>query len=302
MIVGLAVADDAAVVRLTDDVALVLTTDFFTPIVDDAFAFGQIAVANALSDVYAMGGVPRWALNIAGFPMKVLPLSVLSDILRGGADKAAEAKVSIVGGHTVEDAEPKFGLAVVGIVHPDRVLTKGGARPGDAIVLTKAVGTGIVATGLKRGKADDAWVEAMTASMLTLNRAGAEAAVAAGVHAMTDVTGYGLLGHLLEMCRAGGHGARLRADAVPLLPGALDLAEQDVVPGGSRANLEFVSSAVRFAAGVKPALRILLADAQTSGGLLAAIPADRAAAMVAASPGAAVIGEVVAGEPVVAVD
>lgn len=302
VLVGLSIADDAAVVRLTDDTALVLTTDFFTPIVDDPYAFGQIAVTNALSDVYAMGGVPRWALNLAGFPMKALPLSILTDILRGGGDKAAEAGVSIVGGHTIDDAEPKFGLAVVGTVHPDRVLKKGGARPGDALVLTKALGTGIVATGLKRGKAEAAWVEAMTRSMVTLNRAGAEAALAAGVRAMTDVTGYGLLGHLLEMCRAGGHGARLDTARVPLLPGALSLTRDDVVPGGTRANAEFVAPSVRHGTGVEPALRLLLADAQTSGGLLAAVPAERAAELVAAVPGSAVIGEIVAGEPVVTLD
>jgi selenide,water dikinase len=302
VLVGLGTVDDAAVVRLTDDVALVLTTDFFTPIVDDAYAFGQIAVANALSDVYAMGGVPRWALNLAAFPMKTLPLDMLVEILRGGSDKAAEAGVSIVGGHTVEDAEPKFGLAVVGTVHPDRVLRKGGGRPGDVLVLTKALGTGVVATGLKRGKAESAWVEAMTRSMLTLNRAGAEAAIVAGARAMTDITGYGLLGHLLEMCRAGAHGARLDADAVPLLPGALELARQDVVPGGTRANAEFTAPSVRSAARIEPARRVLLADAQTSGGLLAIVPAERAAGLVAAVPGACVIGEVLAGEPAIAVD
>lgn len=298
---GLGVADDAAVVRLTDDVALVLTTDFFTPIVDDPYVFGQIAVANALSDVYAMGGVPRWALNLACFPMKTLPLEMLAEIMRGGSDKATEAGISIVGGHTVDDAEPKFGLAVVGTVHPDRVLRKGGGRPGDALVLTKPLGTGIVATGLKRGKSEPSWVEAMTRSMLTLNRAAAEAGIAAGARAMTDVTGYGLLGHLLEMCRAGAHGARLDADAVPLLPGALELARQDVVPGGTRANAEFTAPNVRFAAGVEAARRVLLADAQTSGGILAIVPAERAAGLVAAVPGASQIGEVVAGEPVVTV-
>lgn len=288
-------------VRLTDDLALVLTTDFFTPIVDDPWTFGQIAVANALSDVYAMGGVPRWALNLAGFPLKTLPLEVLTEILRGGGEKATEAGVSIVGGHTIDDAEPKFGLAVVGTVHPDRVLRKGGGRPGDALVLTKPLGTGIVATGLKRGLAEPAWVEAMTRSMVTLNRAAAEAAVAAGVRAMTDVTGYGLLGHLLEMCRAGGHGARLDAGAIPVLPGAAELAARDVVPGGSKANLEFVAAHVRFAADVLPATRILLADAQTSGGILAIVPAERAPALVAALPGSAVIGAIAAGDPIVAV-
>jgi len=290
------------VVRLTEEVALVLTTDFFTPIVDDPFTFGQIAVANALSDVYAMGGVPRWALNLAGFPMKTLPLETLADILRGGSDKAAEAGVSIVGGHTIDDAEPKYGLAVVGTVHPDRILRKGGGRPGDALVLTKAIGTGVVATALKRGKAEPAWVDAMTRSMTTLNRAAAEAAVAAGARAMTDITGYGLLGHLLEMCRAGGHGARLSADAIPLLPGALELARMDVVPGGTRANAEFAAPSVRFAEGVEPARRVLLADAQTSGGILAMVPAEHAAGLAAAVPRAVVIGEVVAGDATVTVD
>jgi selenide, water dikinase len=295
VLVGLGKADDAAVVRLTDDTALVLTTDFFTPIVDDPHMFGQIAVANALSDVYAMGGVPRWALNLACFPFKTLPLAVLTEILRGGAEKAAEAGVPIVGGHTIDDAEPKFGLAVVGTIHPDRILRKGGGQPGDVLVLTKPIGTGVVATGLKRGLAQEDWIAAMTRSMILLNRAGADAALAAGAHAMTDVTGYGLLGHLLEMCRAGGHGARLDAERVPLLPGALELARQDVIPGGTRANAEFVAGSVRWSDAVEPARRMLLADAQTSGGLLVMLPAAAADALIAAVPGATRIGEVVAG-------
>lgn len=302
VLVGLGIADDAAVVRLTDEVALVLTTDFFTPVVDDPYTFGQIAVVNALSDVYAMGGVPRYALNLVCFPTKTLPLSILSKILEGGADKAREAGVSIVGGHSIDDPEPKYGLAVVGTVHPDRILRKGGAGPGDVLVLTKPIGTGIVSTGLKRGNADPGAVDAMTTSMLTLNRAAAEAARAAGARAATDVTGYGLIGHLLEMCRAGQVGARVDASRVPLLPQTLELARKDVVPGGTKANLQFAASSVDWDdETVEPAMRLVLCDAQTAGGLLVALPAEGAASLLSTVPGAAAIGEIVAGPPRVTV-
>jgi len=290
-------ADDAAVVRVRDDLALVLTTDFFTPIVDDPETFGAIAATNSMSDVWAMGGEPAFAVSIAAFPTKTLPMSILTDILRGGQEQARAAGCLVVGGHTIDDAEPKYGLAVVGTIRPDRILTKGGGRPGDRLVLTKPIGTGVVATAIKRGEAEPAWVDAAVASMKAFNREGARAAVDLGVVSMTDVTGFGLLGHLLEMCRAAGVGAILTANDVPLLPGAIDLAARGVVPGGSKSNAEFVAPDVDFDPAVSPALRILLADAQTSGGLLVAVAAPRLAEYLARVPGAVAIGEIAAGSP-----
>jgi selenide,water dikinase len=288
-------------VRVRDDLALVLTTDFFTPIVDDPETFGAIAATNSLSDVYAMGGEPMFALSIAGFPTKTLPLEILTAILRGGQEKAREAGCLVVGGHTIDDAEPKYGLAVVGTIRPDRILTKGGARPGDRLILTKAIGTGVVATAIKREQADPTWVDAAVRSMTTLNRDAARAAVEAGVVSMTDVTGFGLLGHLLEMLRAGGLGARIDSAAVPLLPGARELAEKGVVPGGTKSNAEFVAPDVDFAETVAPWLRTLLADAQTSGGLLVALPEAAAEAYRSRVPSAADVGAFVAGPPRVGV-
>ena len=277
MLVGTEIPDDAGVYRLGNDLAIVMTVDFFTPIVDDAWTYGEIAAANALSDVYAMGGEPFAALNVAAFPAKSeeLPLSVLGEILEGGCHKAAEAGVVIIGGHTIDDPEPKYGLAVIGRVHPDRIVRKGGAQPGDRLILTKPLGTGILTTALKQGRIEDSALEEAVRSMTTLNRDAARAMQAVGVHAATDVTGFGLLGHLAEMLREPGRGAALSVAAVPTLPGARDLAASGVVPGGTRKNLDAVAPRLKSAASVTDTDRLLLADAQTSGGLLIAVPPAR---------------------------
>ena len=276
------------------------TVDFFTPIVDDPYAFGAIAAANALSDVYAMGGEPLFALNLVGFPRDTLPLSTLGEIMRGGSDKAAEAGICIVGGHTIDDIEPKYGLVVTGVVHPDRVVRNVGARPGDVLYLTKPIGTGILSTAIKQGLAAPDDIEQATAVMATLNRAAAEAMLAVGVHAATDVTGFGLLGHLHELTRGSGVGAILEASAVPLLPSVEEFARRGVVPGGTRRNGEMVEPYVDWD-GVDEPTRILLADTQTSGGLLIAVDAERAGALELAlrqrsAPVIARIGEIVAGD------
>lgn len=275
LLVGTNTADDAAVYRLSDELALVQTVDFFTPVVDDPYDFGRIAATNALSDIYAMGGTPLIALNIVAFPVDILPLDDLAQILRGGADVARAAGMTIVGGHTIDDREPKYGLAVTGTVHPTAYVTNATARPGNALVLTKPLGTGIVATAIKRGLAEPEVVAAATRSMTTLNRDGAEAAVAAGADSMTDVTGFGLLGHLLEMCDGSGVTAEVWFDALPWLPGAVDLAGAGVVPGGTRRNLEYVAPRVMWADDLQEYEMLLTADAQTSGGMLIAIPEER---------------------------
>jgi selenide,water dikinase len=301
VLVGHATSDDAAVYRLSDDQALVATVDYFTPIVDDGYDFGQIAAANALSDVYAMGARPIFALAITGFPRDQLGSGVLERILRGGADKAAEAGIAVVGGHSIDDAEPKYGLAVTGLVHPDRIVRNVGASVGDRLFLTKPLGAGIVSTAVKRGLADEALVARAVAVMATLNRAAAEAMTSVGPSAGTDVTGFGLLGHLSEMTRGSGVAARVRAGAVPVQAGVYELAAQDVVPGGTKRNHAGLAGIVRWATEVDLASQMVLADAQTSGGLLIAVPAERAGAMRAAleragTPAAAEIGEIVAGE------
>lgn len=305
MIVGLAPADDAAVVRLSPDLALVFTTDFFTPLVDDPVDFGRIAAANAISDVYAMGARPLVALNIVAFPTKTLGVELLGEILRGGAEVARAAGISIAGGHSVEDAEPKYGLAVIGTVHPDRVWRKGGARAGDALVLTKPLGTGVLATALKRGKIEEGSPEMRAAvrSMATLNARAAELARAQGVdvHAATDITGYGLVGHLGEMLRASdGVSAVLRSEDLPLLDGALDLAREGVLAGGSKANRASAIGWLTVREGVDDARVWLACDAQTSGGLLLACPMAEARALCDAMRAegipAAVVGEVIARE------
>ena len=263
--------DDAAVVRIADDRALILTTDFFTPIVDDPFTFGRIAAANALSDVYAMGGRPLWCLNVVGWPRDRLPLDALGEVLRGGAETVARAGARILGGHSIDDPEPKYGLMVVGEVHPDRVTTNAQARPGDALVLTKPIGTGIVTTAIKRGDAPEDAVRAAVESMTALNDGAAAAAAAAGVRAATDVTGFGLLGHLASMLLASGAAAELRAGDVPRLAGTRRLAEQGHVPGGTRRNLAAANEATSWDPALDEVERLVLADAQTSGGLLLAV-------------------------------
>ena len=275
VLVGTATADDAAVFRLSADQALVATVDYITPVVDDPYAFGQIAAANALSDVYAMGGRPIFALNVVGFPRETLPLDTLARILEGGAAKVAEAGIGVLGGHSVDDPEPKYGLVALGLVHPDRIVKNAGARPGDRLFLTKPLGMGVITTAIKRDAAPPATVEQALATMGALNRAAAEAMLAVGPHAATDVTGFGLLGHLLEMLNASGVGAELRFDQVPVVEGVWDLLRAGIYPGGSRRNLDAVSPRVDWG-GLDDAEQLLLADAQTSGGLLIAVAAEDA--------------------------
>jgi selenide, water dikinase len=280
LVVGLQTSDDAAVYRLAPGLAIVQTVDFFTPIVDDPWTYGAIAAANSMSDVYAMGGTVLLALNVAGFPEN-LPTEMVTAIFQGAADKVAEAGAIIGGGHTVVDAEPKFGLVVTGTIDPDRVWTKAGAQPRDALFLSKPIGTGIVATALKRGKADPDHVAAATASMLALNRAAAEKArELGGVHAATDITGFGLLGHASEMAEKSRVGLRISASAVPLLPGVPEYAAAGYIAGGLGRNRNHfeANDAIRFAAAVDRDLQTILFDPQTSGGLLFAVAPDHAAA------------------------
>ncbi|GAB4217408.1 MAG: selenide, water dikinase SelD [Roseiflexaceae bacterium] len=273
LLVGLEVSDDAAVYRLSDDLALVQTVDFFPPIVDDPYTYGAIAAANALSDVYAMGGRPILALAVAGFP-ESLPHGVVAAILQGGADKVAEAGAVVAGGHTTVDQEPKYGLCVTGTLHPERVLTKAGARPGDVLLLTKPLGTGVITTAHKRGLVAPDDFAAAVASMLRLNRGAGEQAALLGLRAATDITGYGLLGHAAEMARASAVGLRIRLAQVPLLPGALGYARGGVLPGGLGRNRAYLldDGFVTLGAGLEQAHTQLLFDPQTSGGLLLAVP------------------------------
>ncbi|MFS8665138.1 MAG: selenide, water dikinase SelD [Limnochordales bacterium] len=295
VLVGLDAPDDAGVYRLSDDVALVQTVDFFTPIVDDPYAFGQIAAANALSDVYAMGGRPLSCLNIVGFPVNKLPAQVLADILRGGADKVREAGAVIIGGHSVDDAEPKYGLAVLGIVHPQRLLTKAGARPGDVLVLTKPIGVGAITTAIKRGLASDDEIEEVVDVMRRLNNV-TDVLHRAGVRAATDITGFGLLGHAAEMARESRVALRISAGQVPVLPAAYKYAEQNVFPGGSRANRRFVEPWVTFSDAVPEPQRMILCDAVTSGGLLIACPPAELEQLLAGLRDAGTISQAVIGQ------
>jgi selenide,water dikinase len=297
LLVGADTLDDAAVYRLTDEIALVQTVDFFTPVVDDPYDFGRIAAANAFSDIYAMGGRPLTALNIVCFPSGALPLEYLARILQGGAETARLAEAIIVGGHTIDDPEPKYGLAVTGVVKPGQELTNATAAPGDVLVLTKPLGTGVVATAIKQGSASVEAVAAATATMATLNRDGAEVARACGARALTDVTGFGLLGHLSEVCRASRVAAEVWYERLPLLPEAEMLAQQGVIPGGTKRNLEYVQPWTSFDPGLQLWQQLLCADAQTSGGLILVVPPERAAEVVQAlesrnTPAAAVIGRI----------
>ncbi len=271
LLVGFNHADDAGVYRISADTALVQTVDFFPPIVDDPYYFGQIAAANALSDVYAMGGRPITALNIVGFPSG-LPASILTDILRGGADKVSEAGAVVVGGHSVKDQELKYGVAVTGLIHPDKIVTNDGARAGDVLYLTKPLGTGIITTGIKKGMVDDALVERVVAQMAMLNRDAAELMLAVGAHAATDITGFGLLGHAHEMAAASGVTIRINAAALPILPQAIDLGGAGAIPGGLKSNEAYLEDKCRIADSVDAPVRPLLFDPQTSGGLFIAVP------------------------------
>jgi selenide,water dikinase len=273
LIAGLAPPDDAAVYRISDDLAIIGTLDFFPPLVDDARTFGEIAAANALSDVFAMGGRVLFALSIAAFP-EDLPRDTLTEIFAGASSKVREAGGVLAGGHTIRDTEPKYGLAVIGAAHPERLLRKGGARPGDQLLLTKRLGTGLIVSGGRQGKASAGDLAAAIGQMRTLNCAASEVLVANGVRGATDVTGFGLLGHGLEMARASGTCLTVSAAALPALSGALSLARAGVETGGAAHNRRYVSGSLNVADGVSPALVTLAHDPQTSGGLLAAIPAD----------------------------
>jgi selenide,water dikinase len=292
VLVGTATGDDAAVVRLTDEIALVQTTDFFTPLVDDPYDFGRIAAANALSDVYAMGGTPVSALNLVAFPLEVLGTEVLGRILQGGLDVLTAAGASLVGGHSIEDAEPKYGMAVTGTVHPERYVSNAGGRVGDVVVLTKPLGVGAIVAARRRERCDDATLARAVEVMTTLNAEASVAAVAAGAHAMTDVTGFGLLGHLHNLTRESGLAAELDAAAVPAIDGVEPLLRsEDGVNGGSRRNAEWAAGFATFADGVEEWRRRLVVDATTSGGLLVALPPATAARV----PGT-VVARLVAGE------
>ena len=304
ILVDASTRDDAAVYQLTPDRAIVATVDFFTPIVDDAYDFGRIAAANAFSDVYAMGGTPLLALNLVGWPRDTLPYELLGEVLRGGADIAREAGAFVLGGHSVDDPEPKYGMVAIGEVHPNRIVTLARARAGDALVLTKAIGTGILSTALKRDLATAAEIAPAVQSMTTLNAGAARAmrATGGGVHAATDVTGFGLLGHLHNMLIASGVSAEIDAAAVPLLPKAVELAARGAIPGGTNRNREALAPHVTFDPGVGEAMRVLLFDAQTSGGLLIAVDPDRANTLLAAlqregTPAAVRIGRLARGVP-----
>jgi selenide,water dikinase len=282
VLVGSATADDAAVYKLSDELALVFTTDFFTPIVDRPYDFGAVAAANALSDVYAMGGAPLTALSIVGFPDTALSPEVLVDILKGAADKAAEADIAIVGGHTIKSEEPIFGLAVVGKVAPSRVLSNTGARAGDVLILTKPLGLGIITTAAKNGEDKLGAIETAIRVMTTLNRIAAEEFVSAGAHALTDITGFGLLGHLRNVVTASNVSAQIDFSRVPVLPAAVEYVNSGIYPGGTNANHKFLADWVAYADDVTKEQQLLLCDAQTSGGLLAAVATDRAEAVVSA--------------------
>jgi len=298
VLVGYNTADDAGVIRLSDELALVQTVDFFTPIVDDPFTYGQISAANSLSDVYAMGGTPFSALNIVGFPKDIFPMEVLAAILQGGQEKAAEAGVPILGGHTVSDQELKYGLAVTGLIHPERILTNAAAQPGDLLVLTKPIGTGTITTALKAGKGTPEMEAEVCGAMAALNHTAAEVCQRVGVHAVTDITGFGLLGHALEMAEASGVGLVLRFDAVPFFAAAIATTAAGFVPGGTRANLLHVQPCIDFLERITPEQRLLLSDPQTSGGLLIAVAEEKAFELVRAGRDEgvrmAVIGEVIA--------
>ena len=302
VLVDASTGDDAAVYQISEDRALVATTDFFTPIVDDPYDFGRIAAANALSDIYAMGARPLFALNLVAFPRELLGENILSEILRGGSDIALQAGIAIIGGHSIEDKEPKYGLCVIGEIDPRLLKRNATAQPGDLLVLTKPIGTGVIATALKKDAAPAESIDAAIRSMTTLNRPAAESMLRVGASAATDVTGFGLIGHLSSMLRASGVAARLRSSLIPLLPGARDLAAAGHIAGGTKRNLADAEAFVDWGDDVADIDRLLLCDAQTSGGLLISVPGDHADALVkalreAGTPAAAIIGDIRAGEP-----
>ncbi len=300
VLVGSANADDAGVYKITDDIAIVLTTDFFTPIVDDPYWFGAIAAANALSDVWAMGGKAVVALNIAMFPSQPAFFPTLHRVMQGGIDKMAEAGVSIIGGHTIRDKEPKFGYTVIGTINPDKIFDNSKAKSGDALILTKKIGTGIVSTGIKTGICSNTAIDELTVSMAALNKKASEIMIEVGVSTATDITGFGLIGHLHEVLYASKCRAHIRTSLVPFFDEAVRLAEKDIAPGGTRENLKNYASSVTWANDVPDHEKVLLNDAQTSGGLLIFVPAERKEKLIMALQKegllAAYIGDVLAGE------
>ncbi len=298
VLVGLDHADDAGVYKVTDDIAIIQTVDFFTPIVDDPYWFGQIAAANALSDVYAMGGIPKTAMNLVAFPIKDMDISILRQIIQGGLDKMKEAGVVLVGGHSVEDKELKYGLSVTGFVHPDRILTKRELKVGDRLILTKPLGTGIINTAIKGGLASSEIIETVTRLMATLNRDTAKIMEKYPVHACTDITGFGLLGHIAEMVEDSGLGIRLISKNIPIIPETFDYAGMGLVPAGAYNNREFRGCMVNFAPTVERIMQDILFDPQTSGGLLICVENESAENLLAelqksGIKEAAIIGDVV---------
>ena len=297
---GIGGADDAGVYRISDDLAIVQTVDFFTPVVDDPYSFGQIAAANAMSDIYAMGGVPKTAMNLVAFPVKQMDMDILRQIIRGGLDKVKEAGVVLIGGHSVEDSELKYGLSVTGFIHPDRVLTNRGLQSGDCLILTKPLGSGIINTAIKGGLASDEIIWSITRLMATLNRDSAEIMKDYPVHACTDITGFGLLGHLAEMVTGSGLGVEILTQKVPIIKEALDYAGMGLVPAGAYANREFRQDMISFAPSVDRLFQDILFDPQTSGGLLISVGPEIVEDLLAQLKDkgineAAIIGEVVAG-------
>lgn len=300
VLVGTSTSDDAAAYRIDDERAIIQTLDFITPIVDDPYDYGRIAAANSISDVYAMGGRPLFALNIVCFPSKKLSMDILGQILKGGSDTAREAGIEVVGGHSVDDNEPKYGLVVTGMVDPKNVLTNAGAKPGDKLVLTKPLGSGILTTALKKGKLSQAGAKEIVDVMATLNRAAAEALDGLAVHALTDVTGFGLFGHLHEMLSGSQTSAKILADAVPFLQEVQPLAKEGVYPGGAKRNLNRIDPVVDWGDAVSDEMKIMLADPQTSGGLLISVAPEDSEKLLerlqaANTPVAALIGEITEG-------
>ena len=298
ILVGAETSDDAAVYRLDSRQAIVQTVDYITPVVDDPYSCGLIAAANSLSDIYAMGATPLFALNIVGFPVGSLPLSILGEILRGGADKVREAGASIIGGHSTDDPEPKYGLVVTGLIDPTKIFKNSTAIIGDDLVLTKPLGIGIITTGIKRDKVTQSTIDAAIALMITLNKGASEAMVSVGAHACTDVTGFGLLGHLHEMTAGSKVGARVSLSKVPVLSETWDLIQEGICPGGTRRNYESLQGAIVWNPEIRQEAQLILCDAQTSGGLLIAVPKDRTAALIQRlrereTPASALIGEII---------
>lgn len=299
LMVGLETSDDAGVYKLNEDTALIQTVDYFTPVVDDPYDFGQIAAANALSDVYAMGGKPLTAMNIIGFPTGKLELSVMAEILKGGSDKIHEAGAILVGGHSVQDNEPKYGLSITGIAHPDKILTNANAQVGDKLILTKPLGVGIITTAIKGGLAKSEIIAQVVAVMKTLNKAAAEIMADFAVNSCTDISGFGLLGHAGEMAKASKVGLKIYAHTVPVLPAAWEYVALGLISSGTRKNLKFVSPQTEFPKNMSEETKLILADAITSGGLLMAVPEIQASSLVAALQNkgvgyAAIVGEVIA--------